>query len=112
MNDLLQTFVTVVVSIGASTGFWTWFSNRNSKQSASTQLLMGLAHNEIIAAGMSYTARGYITKDEYEDFFKYLYEPYAKFGGNGLAERVMQEVSRLPIVGKTPPLVQVIEEKT
>lgn len=60
---------------------------------------------------MSYVDRGWITKDEYEDFFKYLYEPYAKFGGNGLAERVMLEVAKLPIVGKTPPLVQVIKEK-
>lgn len=48
-------------------------------------------------------SRGYITQDEYENLRVYLYEPYAKLGGNGSAKRIMQEVDRLPIhkfVGK------------
>ena len=45
---------------------------------------------------MSYIKKKWITKDEYEDFVKYLYNPYSKFGGNGLAEKIMQEVSQLP----------------
>lgn len=30
---------------------------------------------------------------------RYLYEPYQKFGGNGLAEKIMQDVQSLPIHG-------------
>lgn len=44
-----------------------------------------------------YINRGYITKDEYEDFVHYLYNPYAKLGGNGLAERIYKDVSDLPL---------------
>ena len=39
----------------------------------------------------------YITQDEYENLYEYLYSPYIKMGGNGSAKRVMQEVEKLPI---------------
>ena len=35
--------------------------------------------------------------DEYDNLKNYLYEPYKKLGGNGTAERVMDEVDKLPI---------------
>lgn len=74
---------------------------RSQNTNASTTLLLGLAHDRIIHLGMSYIRRGWITKDEYEDLDKYLYGPYSTFGGNGLAERVMTEVRKLPIHAKT-----------
>lgn len=58
---------------------------------------MGLAYDKITHLGMGYIERGWVTKDEYEDFRKYLYEPYKEFGGNGVAERIMLEVSTLPL---------------
>lgn len=61
------------------------------------RLLMGLAYDKITTLGLSYIKRGWISKDEYEDFQRYLYEPYKAFGGNGVAERIMTEVSRIPI---------------
>lgn len=70
---------------------------RDEKKGAMAQLLLGLAHDRIVFLGMSYIERGWITKDEYEDFHKYLWTPYAKFGGNGLGEKVMVEVNKLPI---------------
>lgn len=47
--------------------------------------------------GMSYIERGYITSDEYENLYEYLYKPYEKMGGNGSAKRIMNEVNKLPI---------------
>ena len=41
--------------------------------------------------------RGYITRDEYENLYEYLYKPYEKLGGNGSAKRIMAEVDKLPI---------------
>ena len=35
--------------------------------------------------------------DEYDNLKNYLYEPYKKLGGNGTAERVMDEIDKLPI---------------
>ena len=99
MEDWLQTALTVIASVGASSGFWAWLQKRDTKKSATTRLLLGLAHDRIIFLGMSYIDRGWITKDEYEGFFKYLYAPYQDFGGNGLAERVMVDVQSLPIRG-------------
>ena len=47
--------------------------------------------------GMKYIERGWITKDEYENLYEYLYKPYAELGGNGSAKRVMDEVNKLEI---------------
>ena len=60
-------------------------------------MLVGLGHDRIVYLGMKYIERGYITKDEFENLNDYLYKPYSKLGGNGSAERIMQEVRKLPI---------------
>lgn len=103
--------LTFVGTIGASSGFWAYVQRKDNLKSAHTQLLLGLAHDRIIFLGMSYVDRGWITKDEYEDFIKYLYAPYEQFGGNGLAEKVMQEVKKLPMRGNHAPLVQIVRER-
>lgn len=97
MEPWLQSIVTIVCSVFASSGFWAYFQLRRDKKSATTKLLMGLAYDKITHLGMNYIERGWISKDEYEDFRKYLYEPYTEFGGNGVAERIMHEVARLPL---------------
>lgn len=103
-------FATALASIGASTGFWTWLQKRDTKKDSVTILLLGLAHDRIISSGMEFLDRGWITKDEYEDLFKYLWQPYSEFGGNGLAEKVMLEVARLPIRGHKTEIL--VTEKT
>ena len=60
-------------------------------------MLIGLAHDRILYVGMEYIERGWITQDEYENLYEYLYKPYEKMGGNGSAKRVMKEVDNLPI---------------
>ena len=41
--------------------------------------------------------QGYITADEYDAIIKDLYEPYKLLGGNGLAEKMVNDISKLPI---------------
>ena len=89
--------ITAIVALGTSSGFWAYINTRDRTNKASVRLLLGLAHDRIVFLGMSYVDRGWITKDEYEDFRKYLYDPYTEFGGNGLAEKVYEEVKSLPI---------------
>lgn len=108
---LITVAATVITSVIASSGFWAFLQKRDAQKGATMQLLLGLAHDRIIFLGMSYVDRGWLTKDEYEDFIKYLYAPYSEFGGNGLAEKVFQEVKKLPIRGSHNPIVQVIKEK-
>lgn len=97
MNDILQIVITVLCSVLASSGFWAWMQSRENKKDAKTDMLKGLGHDRIMFLGMSYIDRGYITQDEYENLYQYLYRPYEKLGGNGSAKRVMQEVDKLPI---------------
>lgn len=111
METLLVAALAVIGSVMGSSGYWNYKERKGNVKDASTQLLLGLAHDRIIFLGMSYVERGWITKDEYEDFIKYLYGPYETFGGNGLAEKVMQEVKKLPMRGVHAPVVQIIKEK-
>jgi len=62
-----------------------------------TRMLIGLGHDRIMFLGTSYIKRGYITADEYENLYVYLYKPYEEMGGNGSAARIMEEVKKLPI---------------
>ena len=97
MDYWVQMIVTIMCSVLASSGLWTYITKRADRKDARTELLIGIAHDRIIFLGMSYIQRGSITQEEYENLYKYLYIPYKKAGGNGSAERVMKEVDKLPI---------------
>lgn len=97
MSFSSEMIVTVICSVLASSGLWTIIQKTLDRKDAKTELLIGIAHDRIIFLGMSYVDRGYITQDEYENLYEYLYLPYKKNGGNGSAERVMKEVDKLEI---------------
>lgn len=96
--DTQTIILTIIGAVFASQGFWTWLQSRNSNKSAQAKLIMGLAFAEICRKSEAYIERGEITKDEYQDLEKYLYKPYRDMGGDGTAERLMEEVQKLPIV--------------
>ena len=89
MSSWVQMALTVVCAVIASSGFWTYIQKRSEKKDVKTRMLVGLAHDRILFLGMNYVERGYITRDEYENLYEYLYRPYEKMGGNGSAKRVM-----------------------
>ena len=90
--------VTIVTTLLASTGFWTFATTTLNKKSASTKMILGLGHDKMMYLCMKYIERGSITQSEYENLQKYLYEPYKAMGGNGMVERLMKEVDKLEIV--------------
>ena len=97
MSQYFQMLITILTSLIASTGFWTFLDkvkNNNSKENA---MLIGLGHDRIITLGMEQLKRGYIYESEYDNLYNYLYKPYKSLGGNGSAERIMEEVKKLPI---------------
>ena len=103
-HELMITIITIVGSVLASSGFWAYLQSRRDRKTAKNDangafvdLLKGLAHDRIVFVGNTYLKRGWLTKDEYEDFVKYLYEPYERVGGNGMARKVMREVENLPL---------------
>jgi hypothetical protein len=103
-HELMITIITIVGSVLASSGFWAYLQSQRDRKNAKNDangafvdLLKGLAHDRIVFVGNAYLERGWVTKDEYEDFVKYLYEPYERVGGNGMARKVMREVENLPL---------------
>lgn len=106
-----NSIVLIITAVFASTGFWAFISarfsakdNKREKEDKQMELqskmLKGLAHDRICYLGEEYVKRGFITKDEYENLHDYLYMPYKELGGNGTAEKIMNEVEKLPIHDK------------
>lgn len=94
---ILEAFVTILVSVLASSGVWAVVMKVMDKKDVRTQMLIGLGHDRIMYLGMHYIERGWITRDEYENLVDYLYRPYEMMGGNGSAKRVIEEVKKLPL---------------
>lgn len=99
--NTLEFILAIAGIIFASTGFWTFINNiiqnKNKKQTALVKLMLGLGHDKIVENGLKYIERGYVTKDEYDDLFTYLYNPYKELGGDGTAEKIVESVKKLPI---------------
>lgn len=97
MDAWQQIIITIFSSVLASSGLWAYIQKKAERKDVKTQMLIGLAHDRIIFLGMGYIERGWITQDEYENLYEYLYKPYEAMGGNGSAKRIMTEVNKLPI---------------
>lgn len=96
MKDIL---LAIICALVASSGFWALMWKQIDKKDNKSKLLIGLGHDRIMTLGIQYIERGYITKDEYENLNKYLYQPYKEAGGTDdtSATRIMDEVNKLPI---------------
>ena len=97
MEPWIQIILTLVTTLIASTGFWTYVTKQMNSKDVKTDMLKGLGHDRIVSLGSKYIERGWINVDEYENLYQYLYVPYNKMGGNGSAKRIMDEVAKLPI---------------
>lgn len=95
--DWMQMPITIICAVLASSGLWAFIQKRVDSKDIRTEMLIGLGHDRIHQLGMSYIERGWISTDEYENLYDYLYTPYEKLGGNGSAKRIMEEVKKLPI---------------
>ena len=97
MGYVGEIIITIICSVIASSGFWTFISKRRDNNNAEVKMILGLGHIKIIDICEKYIERGYITQEEYDSLYNYLYIPYKELGGNGTAERLVQEVKQLPI---------------
>ena len=106
-----ETVIIIVTAIFASTGFWSFIISRfqrkdqkedkkDDQMKLQSKMLKGLAHDRICYLAEEYIKRGQLTRDEFENLHDYLYRPYKELGGNGTAEKLMNDVKKLPIVDK------------
>lgn len=96
--SLTEVLITIIVSIFASQGFWTWIINRSGRRRNSDKLLLGIAYAKIVETCEYHLNKGRIAADDYHELRHYLFEPYEANGGNGTAKRLMEEVDKLAIV--------------
>ena len=93
--------VILVAALIGSQGLWTLIqyiiSRHYDKKSKSHKMVLGLGHDRIIFLEKYYIKRGWISPDEYENLHDYLYLPYLDMGGNGTAEKLMEEIQELPL---------------
>ena len=91
----------IIIAVFASTGLWSFISmivqRYMERKSDYAMMMRGLRHDRICYLGECYIKRGCITRDEYENLVDYLYIPYKRLGGNGTAEKVINEVKQLPL---------------
>lgn len=99
MTDAIFVAIIAGLTSGGVSQLVIFLIQRRDKQRNNplADMVRGLGHDRIISLGTEYIQRGSITKDEYENLHDYLYIPYQELGGNGTAEKVMKEVSNLPI---------------
>ena len=73
---MMQIIITIVCTVLASSGFWLLIERYLDRKDVRTKLLIGIGHDRIITLGMTYIERGWITKEEFENLYNYLYIPY------------------------------------
>ena len=93
----IEMIMTIVVSVLGSSGIWAYLQSRLDKNDAKTKMILGLGHDRIIYLCEAYIKRGYLTHDEYENLYEYLFKPYKGMCVNGTSEILMEEVKKLPV---------------
>lgn len=102
----MPTWLQIILAVIGSSGLWTFISailqRRAERKNVNTRMLLGLGHDRIIWLCEKYIAQGWISADDYENLYTYLYLPYEEMGGNGSAKRLMDIVKTLPIRSSAP----------
>lgn len=96
MENLYTVLITSVFTFLASGGLWAFLEKRGTRQTATKKLLMGIARDKIMDAGLEHIRSGYISRDDFDELHQYFYEPYKSLGGNGTAEVIMNRIQALP----------------
>jgi hypothetical protein len=96
MQHWIELAVTVVCAVFASNGFWSLMEKLREKKDAKYKMILGLGHDRIIQLCEKYLEQGWVSVNDYEDLYKYLYLPYKSMGGNGTVEKLMGLVQKLP----------------
>ena len=87
---MVEQIMTVIITVFASTGFWSFVNYLLQRRDNDNSLLLALACDRIVTLAEEYEAKGYVTKDDY-DRIMHLYIPYKEKGGNSVAQKVMQD---------------------
>jgi hypothetical protein len=95
MNEFLMT--TYTISLPIILGYIVWLlQNQKKDRDANSRGTMLLLREALIAIHDEYIELGYIPSDVYGRFCD-LYEAYHALGGNGMIEKMKEEIDKLPL---------------
>ena len=97
----VEVFVTVIVTVSASAGFWDIMKyiisrRKGKKQTVQDEALLALLHDRLYDLLGKFGQQEYVDADDYNNLV-HLYNAYRARNGNGLIQRMFEQVSRLPI---------------
>ncbi len=106
MLHWIEVIAPIVIAIFANSGLWMIIQKLMEKKDAKSKILVGLAHDMIIEKSNQYLTRGdWITDDEYTYLVEYLHNPYIELGGNGSAEKAVDDVKAKLRIVPCPPYI-------
>ena len=92
----IEMIVTIIGSVFTSSGLWTLILYKSKQKDTEVLMTRGMVHYQIIDEGQKFIERGWITHEEYDNFMKYLGDPYLESGSNGMAKKIINDISDLP----------------
>lgn len=99
MTPWMEMAVTVITSVLASGGLWTFlqakFITKKEKSSATNKALQCLLRNEILLAERRFMKQGYCDPDDKTNV-EHMYEAYTALGGNDVAHAAYLRIMELP----------------
>lgn len=95
----MEIWITLAAAVIGSSGVWGFITMRMNKRDDTSDMLKGIAHHLIVTEGARLLDQGHVSMDEYRNLHRGLFNPYKQLGGNGLAEKIVKEVDKLPITG-------------
>ena len=98
----MEHVVTVIVAIMASTGFWEFLKNiinhyKKKKMTPQEIAILALLHDRLYEILLEYNKDAEISADDYDNLI-HLYDAYRGLNGNGLIERMFEQLKHKPIV--------------
>ena len=66
------------------------------RQDQTNEAILALLHDRIYELSETYISRSWLTVEEFDNL-NFLYEPYAKLGGNGTGKALFLRVKKLPM---------------
>lgn len=110
-----EIIITIIVAVLGSSGLWAFlqfivqkFASKKEdikeildRQEKELELVkamsLGALYDRALYLGEKHIEHGEISISEYNDYKKYIYEPYHTGGGDGTIDRIMDAIDDLPI---------------
>lgn len=97
---MTETILAIIISVLGASGFWSiilyMFQRKDKEKTLINESLLALLHDRVYVTMEKLIDKGSITEEEYDNLL-HLYHPYRDLGGNGVCEKMMNEVQKLTI---------------